>query len=489
MPHAAWSRPIRSICPLCPAAAVAVTLLSVFGCTESRPPEFTVKDGIERLYEPAAVELRSRLLTTFGQPLDSVIWESMPARLHGAKAEVELEDADDSLTTFAVDLDEGYEMAPIEPGQQIVWTSGLGAGAVRRIASYDADEGLLEIDEPIVLEDPDDAEGMVAIQPGHILKQARPLYARHCQHCHGVTGDGAGPTAWSLNPKPRDFRQGKFKFVSTRTGFRPTRDDLVLTLHRGIDGTSMPSFKAMLTEPEMAAVTEYVVWLANRGEIEDRAIQVLASDFSKEAYAEAVEDEEAEDFEEEWTEFATEDLSEEFLDWGDAIASKWNRAESENAVVLPTVARTPMSDESVLSGRRIYLSAGAKCTECHGRQGLGNGAQTLAYQRTADGDGYYDIPGLHDSWGNPIQPRNLHRGLFRGGRRPVDIYRRIHAGITGANMPAFGGSLSEEQIWDVVNYVLAVAEDPQINVTLDAKIAEATPPADDDVPDEVASLP
>ena len=41
------------------------------------------------------------------------------------------------------------------------------------------------------------------------------LYRRHCGHCHGTTGDGLGPTALLLNPYPRDYRQGKFKFKST----------------------------------------------------------------------------------------------------------------------------------------------------------------------------------------------------------------------------------------------------------------------------------
>ena len=44
------------------------------------------------------------------------------------------------------------------------------------------------------------------------------LYREHCAHCHGISGDGAGPTARTLNPYPRDFRLGKFKFKSTPAG-------------------------------------------------------------------------------------------------------------------------------------------------------------------------------------------------------------------------------------------------------------------------------
>ena len=36
----------------------------------------------------------------------------------------------------------------------------------------------------------------------------------HCLHCHGLTGDGRGPSGKWLNPHPRDYRQGLFKFQS-----------------------------------------------------------------------------------------------------------------------------------------------------------------------------------------------------------------------------------------------------------------------------------
>ena len=41
-----------------------------------------------------------------------------------------------------------------------------------------------------------------------------------------------------------------------------------------------------------------------------------------------------------------------------------------------------------------------------------------------------------DDWGNPLRPANLNRGVYKGGRRPIDIYWRIAKGINGAKMPA-----------------------------------------------------
>jgi hypothetical protein len=51
-------------------------------------------------------------------------------------------------------------------------------------------------------------------------------------------------------------------------------------------------------------------------------------------------------------------------------------------------------------------------------------------------------------------------GIYRGGRRPLDIFRRIHQGIAGTPMPAAGrdeknptGALKPEEIWNLVDYV------------------------------------
>ncbi len=67
-----------------------------------------------------------------------------------------------------------------------------------------------------------------------------------------------------------------------------------------------------------------------------------------------------------------------------------------------------------------------------------------------------------DVWGNPLRPANLIEGTYKGGRRPLDLYWRIAKGINGAKMPAHAGLLTDDQIWDVVNFVLAVPEEPAL---------------------------
>jgi copper transport protein len=88
------------------------------------------------------------------------------------------------------------------------------------------------------------------------------------------------------------------------------------------------------------------------------------------------------------------------------------------------VANDPASFER---GRAIYA---ANCTSCHGVDGLGNGP--LAATLTP-------------------QPANLalHVPLHPEG----DTYIFIANGFPNTAMPAWSGTLSEEEIWDVVNYL------------------------------------
>ena len=89
------------------------------------------------------------------------------------------------------------------------------------------------------------AAGPVA---GDARGRQRGLFRRHCITCHGLAGDGAGPTAAMLDPYPRDFRSGVFKYTSTRSGAKPIHKDLERTLYRGIPGTAMPSFAHLRPE-------------------------------------------------------------------------------------------------------------------------------------------------------------------------------------------------------------------------------------------------
>ncbi len=71
------------------------------------------------------------------------------------------------------------------------------------------------------------------------LKAGKFIYERSCAICHGPRGAGDGLAAAQLDPAPRDFTRGLFKFRSTPSGTMPTLEDLARTVTHGVTGTAM----------------------------------------------------------------------------------------------------------------------------------------------------------------------------------------------------------------------------------------------------------
>ena len=86
----------------------------------------------------------------------------------------------------------------------------------------------------------------------------KAIYTERCAFCHGVDGDGNGPVAQYLNPRPRDFTSGQFKFRTTASGEIPLRSDLLDIVRTGVIGTAMPRWEGTLTDAEIEAVVDYV---------------------------------------------------------------------------------------------------------------------------------------------------------------------------------------------------------------------------------------
>ena len=91
------------------------------------------------------------------------------------------------------------------------------------------------------------------------IAQGHEIYITRCSFCHGLLGDGNGPAAAYIDPRPRDFTLGTFKFRTTQSGELPADNDLFRTVSRGLTGTAMQSFdnefiKNGLTEDERWAV-------------------------------------------------------------------------------------------------------------------------------------------------------------------------------------------------------------------------------------------
>lgn len=239
----------------------------------------------------------------------------------------------------------------------------------------------------------------VSVEPEKIrklLSRGQELFNRQCASCHGEKGKGDGIAAYLLSPHPRDFSLGKFRLVSTLNHI-PSDEDLFKTISRGMPGTVMPPWEH-LPEDDRKALIYYIRYLTREGRIE----RLIAS--SKKRAREKAE----------------------------AIADR--QLTPGEKIQLPE--KPPLSMEIIARGRRLFV---ARCAECHGIRG--------------EGDGRTD---LKDDEGYPIRPRNFVEGVFKGGSQPEDIAYRIIAGIPATPMPSYA-DVSPEELWSLVYYIQSLA--------------------------------
>jgi mono/diheme cytochrome c family protein len=305
--------------------------------------------------------------------------------------------------------------------------------------------------------DDDEAKGLVTdlSLASETLAAGSQLYRRHCLTCHGLTGDGRGPTGPWVNPHPRDYRQGTFKFISTdpdkiqdNIARKPRRADLIRTLTVGVDGTTMPSF-SLLRADELEQLVSYIIHLSLRGQVEMETLRPLIS--NKDAPELFAADGSNDN--------ATIATHVQFLT--KTYLQNW--AESNKALMEPAQYPYPADNEkdrleSVRRGYEIFTNStaeehpkafkGAGCISCHqdfGRQ----------------------VNFKYDQWGTLVRPANLTLGIFRGGRRPVDLYWRVRGGIIPSQMPLVklmttnpdgseGDQIDGKKYWDLVNFLIAI---------------------------------
>lgn len=290
------------------------------------------------------------------------------------------------------------------------------------------------------------------------LARGSQFYRVQCLQCHGVPGNGRGPTAKWVNPHPRDYRMGIFKFMSvdqvknqTENGEprlpMPTRDDLHHTLYTGVENTSMPAFN-LLPEEELEALVSYVIHLSIRGQTEIETFKALAAGTAADLGLDNTMKVQAAFLLSQWYIAPKYKI--------EAAEYPYQEKDLENSIrrgqamflgspallkqVFPEETFKKLYPEHLKKRNNDYNEAIAKfaesvsCASCHTNYG------TRAQYK-------------FDSWGTLVKARSLLNGTFRGGRRPIDIYYRIHSGINGSGMAAFGTVIEGGQIWDLVNFI------------------------------------
>jgi len=165
------------------------------------------------------------------------------------------------------------------------------------------------------------AIGKLAAGPAYAAQHGdaengKTVYGRYCVGCHGEYGDGLGPAAERLNPPPRDFTLGQYKFkTSAFDEDIPNDEDLLRMIRDGMPGTAMPGWGNVLRQQQMLDVLAYIKTFAGLEE---------------------------------------EEVSNQ-LDYG---------------------ARIPSSPESIEIGRTLFHQDD-RCSECHGQEGKGDAVKKL----------------------------------------------------------------------------------------------------------------
>jgi len=244
------------------------------------------------------------------------------------------------------------------------------------------------------------------------LASGSRVYKLHCVQCHGMTGDGRGPTSLWVYPHARDFRQGQFKYVSTASGLGwPTRADLHRVIRRGLGGSSMPPF-ALLSDGDIDDAASYTLHLMLRGFVEFDLIR----------------DDDAD---------ARTRLNNRFAAWKQAQSSELDVSEVP-ALEPKSAEGDAVYSDAVRRGHAVFRSDKAACLSCHADYGRGSVFR-------------YDV------WGVAVKPSNLVESLPRGGGTAADLVRRLKCGIAGSGMPA-ASQLSENETNDLVLFLRALPD-------------------------------
>jgi cytochrome c oxidase cbb3-type subunit 2 len=228
------------------------------------------------------------------------------------------------------------------------------------------------------------------------LQVGRVSYATYCAGCHGERGDGHGPAMRFLDPKPRDFRQGRLKFASVAAGSAPHDEDYLRTINRGLAGTAMPAFP-LIPEDEKRALVAYL-----------------------RTFVEAPE-------------------------------------EPAPVISLPEAPWIGNADEGIAEGERVYHSA-ASCHTCHpayltrARLAEVMTAAGIPVEGDFREDLYEPVP-KDSEWGAPIRPPDFLRDRVKAGTARRELALTIATGVGGTAMPTWGTALPPEQLWGLAYYV------------------------------------
>lgn len=233
------------------------------------------------------------------------------------------------------------------------------------------------------------------------LNSGKTTYTEYCMPCHGVNGDGKGPSAKGLQIPPRNLKLGMYKFGRVVPGELPHDEDFYKILKEGLEGTAMLPWKD-LSPVQLFNLVQYMKTFA---------------------------------------------------------PEQWEGKERKLGVtIVPT--RDPFKDDkagAIERGKAVYHIV-ARCWLCH-RAYVSHAEYSKLNEKingkpeTEFNTEMYRLKLQPNDYDSASVPPEFTYDPIRSAKNLEELYVRISAGVAGTSMPSWKGTLPDEDIWAVTYYV------------------------------------
>jgi len=236
------------------------------------------------------------------------------------------------------------------------------------------------------------------------LNLGKTTYMEYCVSCHGDKGDGKGFAATGSTPIPRDFTLGIYKFGNVSAGELPHDEDFYRIIRHGLKGTAMLPWD--ISDKRLDAVTQYIktfapkVWEAKGAKLGEHIKP------TKDPYK---------------------------------LAHK---------------------EFAIQKGKEVYHVV-AQCTTCH--RGYVSKSELAQMNKKLKSDVEWDdtineLKLQGTEYGPGVLPPDFTWHEVRSANSVEELYVRIAAGVGGTSMPAWRGTIEDNEIWAVAYYVKHLME-------------------------------
>jgi mono/diheme cytochrome c family protein len=235
------------------------------------------------------------------------------------------------------------------------------------------------------------------------LNLGQTTYSEYCIQCHGVNGDGKGVSATGMNPPPRDFTLGVYKFGHVVSGELPHDEDFYRIIRHGLNGTAMLPWD--ISDKRLDAVTQYIKTFAPAAWEGTDKVPGTKFDLPVDPFGEA------------------------------------KRA------------------EAIEKGKKVY-HVSAACIQCH--RGYESKDQISSYSKELTGapipaadfaTDLYDLKLQDSEFGYKVVPPDFTWHNLRSITDLESIVKRLMYGVAGSGMPGWKDVVSDEELWALAYYV------------------------------------